>query len=35
MEGWAKWVKGINYMVMDGNFTFGGGHFAMYMDVEL
>ena len=27
-------MKGINYMVMDGNSTFGGDRFAMYTDVE-
>ena len=26
VEGWVKWVKGINCLVKDGNQTFGGGH---------
>lgn len=24
----VKWVKGVNYMVKDGNYTFGGEHAA-------
>ena len=26
VKGWVKWVKGINCLVKDGNWTFGGGH---------
>lgn len=33
--GCAKWVKGINCMVMEGNQTFGGDHFVVYTHVKL
>lgn len=34
-RGWTRWVKGFNYLVMDGNQTCGGDHSEEYMDVEL
>ena len=30
-----KWVKGVKYMVMDGNKTFGGEYAIMYTDIKL
>ena len=36
-RGWgrAKWVKGVNSMVTDGNYTFGGEHTVVYTEVKL
>lgn len=34
-EEWAKQVKEVNCMVMDGNQTFSGDHFVVHTDVEL
>lgn len=34
-EGWAKWVKGANYIVMGGNQIDVGDHFIVYTDVEV
>ena len=33
--GWAKWVKGVNCMVMIDVTTCGGHHFLVYIDVGL
>ena len=33
--GRAKWVKGVNCMVTDGNYTFGGEHAMVYAEVKL
>ena len=30
-----KWVKGINYTVMGGNYTVGHGHCAGYTEIEI
>lgn len=30
----AKWVKGVKYMVTDGNQTFGGKHAIEYTDTK-
>lgn len=35
LERKKKWVKGINYMVMGGNYTFGHGHYAGYTEIEI
>lgn len=32
--GRMKWVKEVNCMMMDGNCTFGGEHYALYTDVR-
>ena len=34
-DRWEKWMKRVNYGVMDGNETHGGDHFVGYSDVEL
>ena len=34
-SGEGEWVKGADYMVTDGNYTFGGEHTVVYTDVEL
>ena len=34
-SGRAKWVKGINSMVMDGNENFGDKHVVGYTEVEI
>lgn len=31
----VKWVKGVKYMMMDGNQAFGGEHTIEYIDIEL
>ena len=28
-----KWIKGVNFVVMDGNKTLGCEHAAVYMDI--
>lgn len=33
--GRKKWVKGINYTVMGGNYTAGHGHCAGCTDIEM
>ena len=33
--GMAKWVKGIDCMVMDGNEIFSGEHAVVYREVEI
>lgn len=33
--GKRECVKRVNYMMMDGNYTFGGDHFLMYTDDKL
>lgn len=30
-----KWMKGVNRMVMDGNWSCGGDHSVVYTDVKL
>ena len=33
--GWAKWMKGINCMVIDDNYTCGDDHFLECTDIKL
>lgn len=35
VEGWVKWVKVGNCVVMDCDETYGGDHFVIYTDVKL
>ena len=34
-RGRVKWVKGIKYMVAEGNWTLGGNHTIEYIDAKL
>ena len=34
-DRWEKWMKRVNYGVIDGTETRGGDHFVGYSDVEL
>ena len=33
--GWAKWIKGVNSMVMDGKQTCDGDHSVVYIGIEV
>ena len=33
--GWAKWMKAINHMVIDDNYTCGDDHFLDHTDIKL
>ena len=35
VQVWAKWMKGVKCMVMDGNYTCGGDHSVIFGDVDL
>lgn len=33
--GYMKWIKGVNFLVIDANWTCGGDNFAVYTGVKL
>lgn len=35
VEGRVKWLKRVKYMLMNGNWAFGGEHYIVYTDNEL